>query len=323
MTALQPLSNYARFATSDVDQAREEVARVFCDHQLNPRSRRPQLGAWQNMARLSSMAVGAMGYGADVDIDPGALGDFYLLMLPYAGSASIQHGAEHTNVSSACGSILSPEDATLMQWSADCAKRMVRIDRQALEQQLSILLGGAPVQGVRFDLAMPLGGRTEQWWRMLNLLIEKLEEPGAAASSLATSLHESLLIVSLLECQPHTHTARLGVHQHPLAPKHVRRVEAYIEEHADEPLTIGDLVAVSGVSVRALFDGFRRFRDTSPLAYLRAVRLAKVRQQLLQAGQDKSVTTIASQWGFCQLGRFAAQYKATFGESPSETLRRS
>jgi AraC-like DNA-binding protein len=100
------------------------------------------------------------------------------------------------------------------------------------------------------------------------------------------------------------------------------RTAAPTEQHADQPLTVGDLIAVSGVSARALFDGFRRFRDASPLAYLRKVRLARVRQQLLEANQDETVSTVATQWGFYQLGRFAALYRATYGEAPSQTLRR-
>lgn len=322
MVLQQPLSRYARFATSDVDEARQEVSRVFCDHQLRPRRRSARLGAWQNMARLGNMAVGAMSYGAEVEIDPGSLGDFYLVMLPYEGSAAIQHGRKQAEVHPACGSVLNPEDPTLMQWSADCSKLMLRVDRQALERQLSGMLGGAPVPDIRFELSMPLSGQASQWWRMLQLLVDSLEGPGAAPNPLATSLHESLLLVSLLDCQPHNHTSRLGTRRQSIAPRHVRQVEAYIEDNADKPLTMGDLIEVSGVSARALFDGFRRFRDTSPLAHLRSVRLERVRQQLLEAGETETVTTVATQWGFYQLGRFAAQYKARFGEAPSETLRR-
>jgi len=318
---LRPLSNFALFSTAFVDEAREEVAKVFCDHRLEPRRRVSRLGAWQNMARLSNMAVTAMGYGADVEIDPGAFGNFYLLMLPYAGSALVQHGKQQADVNVHAAGVLSPDERTLMQWDADCSNVIVRIDRGALERQLSIMLGGAPVSNLRFDLSMPQNEGTGHWWRMLNLLVESLERGGATSNSLATSLHESLLLVTLLGCQNNTYTARLGTHQQPLAPRHVRRVEAYIDENADKPLTISDLVVVSGVSARALFDGFRHFRDTSPLAYLRSVRLERVRDQLLCAGEDDSVTKVATQWGFNQLGRFAAQYKATYGESPSETLR--
>jgi AraC-like DNA-binding protein len=35
------------------------------------------------------------------------------------------------------------------------------------------------------------------------------------------------------------------------------------------------------------------------------------------------VTEIAVQWGFLQLGSFAARYRERFGESPSQTLKRA
>lgn len=323
MTALkQPLSRYARFATSEVDEARQEVARVLCDHRLRPLSRGRTLDAWQNMVGLGSLTVGAMGYGADVEIEPGTFGDFYLLTMPLSGGASIQHGRQQAEVNTEIAGVFNPEDATRMQWSADCSQLLVRIDRDALEKQLSNMLGGAPVSDIRFDLAMPMAGGAARWWRMLNVLIDSLEMQDVMPNSLATSLHESLLLVSLLNCQPNAYSERMDRPHQPIAPRHVRKVEEYIEQYADMPLTLGDLVEVSGVSARALFDGFRRFRDTSPLAYLRGVRLARVRQQLLDADQNETVTTVATQWGFYQLGRFAAQYKAAFGEAPSETLRR-
>jgi AraC-like DNA-binding protein len=268
------------------------------------------------------MAVGVMGYGTEVEIVPVVFGGFYLLLLPYAGSASIRHGRQQAEMSIACGSVLSPDDPTVMQWSANCSPRMVQIDRQALERQLSVMLGGVVVPTIQFDLAMNVTGRTGQWWQMFGLLLESLEGMGANQNTLATSLHESLLLVTLLNCQNNSYSERLNKPQKSIAPRHVRQVEAYIDANADKPLTIADLVEVSGVSARAMFDGFRRFRETSPLAHLRSVRLAKARQQLLTASQFDTVTAVATQWGFYQLGRFSAQYKAAYGETPSDTLRR-
>lgn len=322
MAPERPLARYARFATTAVDEAREQVAEVYCDHRLDLLGGARRLGAWQNMARLGSVSVGAMSYGADVEVVPGRLGDFYLLMLPYAGTADVRHGEQHAAATDRCGTVLNPDAPTRMSWSADCDKIMVRIDRRALENQLSAMLGGAPVKRLAFDLATPLNGGMARWWRAVGLLIEDLDASPHACRSLAASLHESLLLVSLLEHQPNNYSDRLSARCAAIAPRHVRNVEAYVEANADKPLTIDDLVAVSGVSSRALFEGFRRFRGISPLAYVRTIRMRMVREQLLNPRDADTVTSIATQWGFYQLGRFATQYRQMFGETPSQTLRR-
>jgi len=80
---------------------------------------------------------------------------------------------------------------------------------------------------------------------------------------------------------------------------------------------------VGGISTRALQTGFRRFRNTTPMTYLRAIRLELARTDLANAGSaNSSVAIVANALGFGHLGRFARDYQQRFGELPSETLRR-
>jgi transcriptional regulator GlxA family with amidase domain len=94
-----------------------------------------------------------------------------------------------------------------------------------------------------------------------------------------------------------------------------------IRAHADTPITIGALADAAGVSARTLFEGFRRFRGTTPMAQLKAVRLVRAYEEL-RMSPDESVTDVSVKWGFVHLGRFARAYRRRFGELPSETLRR-
>jgi len=68
---------------------------------------------------------------------------------------------------------------------------------------------------------------------------------------------------------------------------------------------------------------FRRHLDTTPMAYLRAVRLAGARRDLLAAdpGDGTTVTAAATRWGFAHQGRFGATYRRAYSESPGRTLR--
>jgi AraC-like DNA-binding protein len=109
----------------------------------------------------------------------------------------------------------------------------------------------------------------------------------------------------------------------PAAPRHVIRAEELIRAHPEQPITIGDLTVASGVSAQALYEGFRRFRATTPTTMLRMVRLERIRAELKSAAPDEKITDIAYKWGIAHLGRFAAEYRARFGELPSETLRRA
>jgi transcriptional regulator GlxA family with amidase domain len=108
------------------------------------------------------------------------------------------------------------------------------------------------------------------------------------------------------------------------APRAIRMAVEIIEEEADLPLTLSSIAERSYVSVRSLQQGFRRYLETSPMAYLREVRLRRAHQMLLRS--DPSAVTVASiayQWGFSNLGRFAAAHVGRYGETPTETLRRN
>jgi transcriptional regulator GlxA family with amidase domain len=123
--------------------------------------------------------------------------------------------------------------------------------------------------------------------------------------------------------QPHNHLPIVhGVDRD--TPRTVREAIALIEDRAHEPISVHDVAAAVGVSVRALQAGFRRTADTSPTAYLRDVRLRRIHAALRAADPSaSSVTRVASDWQMFHAGRFAAQYLARFGEKPSETLYRS
>jgi AraC family transcriptional regulator, ethanolamine operon transcriptional activator len=93
----------------------------------------------------------------------------------------------------------------------------------------------------------------------------------------------------------------------------------YIEDHASNPPSIEEICHASGVSWRTLNYAFRERFDLTPKQYLQAVRLNKVRRELLRRGSEGAISTIAAEWGFWHMGQFAKDYRRQFGELPSET----
>ena len=102
-----------------------------------------------------------------------------------------------------------------------------------------------------------------------------------------------------------------------------RAVEA-IHRLTPEPPTIDALAAHAGVSERTLRYVFEEEFGLSPKRYLQRVRLGAVRRRLAgyDGPQPATVAAAAHDLGFWHMGQLAADYRAMFGELPSETLRR-
>jgi transcriptional regulator GlxA family with amidase domain len=77
------------------------------------------------------------------------------------------------------------------------------------------------------------------------------------------------------------------------------------------------------VSPRAVQLAFRPHLDTTPMAYLRRVRLRLAHRELLDADPaTSSVSAVAARWGFLNPSHFATLYRREFGRTPSRTLGR-
>ena len=101
----------------------------------------------------------------------------------------------------------------------------------------------------------------------------------------------------------------------------VEQAEAFLNAHRGDPVPIEYLCRVTGVSERTLRNAFHDVRGMSPKRFMLRARLDQVHRALQSRQAARTVTNVATEHGFFELGRFAGQYKAAFGVSPSETLR--
>ncbi len=104
----------------------------------------------------------------------------------------------------------------------------------------------------------------------------------------------------------------------------VREATDYAMTHTSEPITVADLCQKLNISRRMLNYCFQDALDINPVHYLRSLRLNGVRRALRDPdGSGQQIRDIAAKWGFWHLPRFAAEYRALFGELPSDTLRQT
>jgi AraC-like DNA-binding protein len=104
----------------------------------------------------------------------------------------------------------------------------------------------------------------------------------------------------------------------------LRRFEDVIRANPGEPLYLSQLCAATGVSARTLLAICHEHLNMGPKRYLVLRRMHLAHRALLMADSAKTtVTEIATDFGFWELGRFSVAYHSLFGETPSSSLRRT
>jgi transcriptional regulator GlxA family with amidase domain len=106
-------------------------------------------------------------------------------------------------------------------------------------------------------------------------------------------------------------------------PTTLTRAIAFIDANPDLDIGVVDIARAAHVTVRAVQLAFRRHLDTTPMAYLRRVRLDRAHEQLRAASPDDgtTITQVAARWGYPDPSRFTARYRRAYGQPPSHTLR--
>jgi AraC-like DNA-binding protein len=102
------------------------------------------------------------------------------------------------------------------------------------------------------------------------------------------------------------------------------RFEEFLEANPDRPIYLVEICAALAVSERTLRGYCEEHLGMGPIRYLALRRMHLVRRELMRADpSETTVTKIATDHGFWELGRFSVTYGALFGEAPSRTLHRS
>jgi AraC-like DNA-binding protein len=318
-----PLSRFAAVDTRSPDDARDAIGRIFCPHFLNPVGRNPTaFHARHHTAGQMGYSVNFVAYGSTVEIDPGELSRFFLLQLPIRGSATVRCGTVSADVGAGLrASILSPTLGTRMVWNEGCEKLIVLIDREALEEQFASLTHRHS-RTIEFDTGVDLGGAAGRaLWQHVELMLGAAENGALVPDAYRLLLRDGMttLMLSGLGNSEMRHLETPA----PMAdPRAVCQAQAFMEANAGRAVSMAEIAAASGVSLRSLQNAYGRSRHMTLGEGLLTLRLESFHAALKARDGASSVAEAAFDAGFGHLGRAAAAYRKRYGEMPSETLRR-
>ncbi|SFH48964.1 AraC-type DNA-binding protein [Palleronia marisminoris] len=278
-------------------------------------------------ARVDSLDLAFIAdrYAAALSIAGNGLPDYCLTLVRKGGLVCTGlPGADDLRVGPDTGLIYRGQPGTTLTASGSHERFAIWIPAAMLRTRLSALLGEPVLDDIEF---VPLfewdAPATKSLRGLVSMLVDEFcEARGVLSLEVAARSFVDLFLYTLLRSVPHRHSHLLDRPASPVLPATVRRAEAYIAAHLEDPIALHEVAVAAGCSVRSLQAAFQRFREATPLQVIHAARLRAARAALLDALPGTTVTTVAMRYGFTNPGRFAGRFKRTYGVSPAELLRR-
>jgi AraC family ethanolamine operon transcriptional activator len=244
----------------------------------------------------------------------------YALCLPVSDPAGVY--VNHRPLRRRAISVLRPQQEFQLYRAARFRPLVLYLDAALIERQCAARFGRPlpQVTGVTQTLSssaasVAFARRTaqicDQFARCPNSLRAMLARPGGADRLAAQIVDDVLDFVS-----PPEPARGWSARQ-----RTVNRAWEIVED--DDVVTVSELCARMEMAIRTLDDAFRACLGVAPKRFLLAMRLNKARRRLRRPDDRTTVTDAATAFGFFHFGHFGRQYRALFGEPPSQTLRRT
>ena len=310
------------FETSDLDAAEHFLSSLYTTMRISARGRgrgmRLEQTAVAPMVRLDHITF-AMSLDT-AGTAPGAV----IVSRVTAGTARYDSGTGERAYRSGDLFLLAQPDRPCTATTEDAEFEAAVLD-PALLSLVADAAPGRSQQPVRLTGYDPVSRQAARQWTSTYAYVRDivLASNGLTAEQplLTGAVARLLAAVTLATFPNNAQDDPTGQDRHDSHDATLRRAVAFIDDNAHLDITVADIAAAASVSVRAVQSAFRRHLDTTPLAYLRRVRLHHARQDLLSADPARvTVTDIAYRWGFPSPSRFAAYYREVYGTSPAHTL---
>lgn len=277
-----------------------------------------------NASPSANVSFGYLEYGTDVTVRLGLGIEHYTVALPLRGRQALSRAGMRFLSEHDKAIVLSPGLDFTVDIERDCRSLFITINRRLMELELRRLLGRSPSRSLVFETGMPTNtSHAASWWRAAEYYLREVLTEGSILSHPSVGAELELnLVRALLITHRNNYSDEISRNISEMVPEYLQRAKRYIEENYQENIRLDSIRRAAGVTSVKLCSGFKEFSGTTPMGYLKQIRLDKARELLMKGCSRKNVSSIALDVGFSHLGRFSIEYKNAFSESPTDTVAR-
>lgn len=312
-----------RIVEADADEMSEHYARTLSPAKVEPLKPRQRISVEDRHYSAGRYSVWNGRCHSGMKVALASAPDAYVLYIPTSGAMEIDVGRHRVISTPTTGFLGDMSHFEKLVLHEDRSHIGMAFEKSAMIQQLSELLDGPVTDNVEFsgtiDLTTVKGARLAALGNLVWTCLD-VDDADHLSAAAIERLFQTMMIV-LLEVVPNNYWPRLTRPVSPAVPRRLKRAIEYMYANVSRSITVADIAREAGTSVRALQASFQQFKDTTPLNYLRTIRLEGARKALADDTTSLPVADIARSWGFSHMGRFAAAYHQAFGETPSETAK--
>ena len=321
-----PLSFSPIAATSSIGETEALFQNQLVTSHIMKANNASAFGVEMNGVTIGNSTLSFIRHRADYDIDCGDIDSAGSIIFGYGCGrpSSTSFNGQSFNVIDH-GSIITRHAKVTHRRASDSCEIVLKGSAAAVENTLQSLLDRHLSRQLVFErnlmMQSPIGVHARSTF---SYIMDSLDtNPELLENPLVVANFEDLLLGIILSL-PNNYSEELrNPGRLSTAPSVVTRAEAFIQSRANTPITMSDVFAHVGCSRNTLFNNFRRFRGYTPWEFLTTIRLKLAHQQLINATEADSVTSIAHSFGFSHMSRFSQMYRKRYGEKPSETMGRS
>lgn len=319
------LPSIQNFSTGDVDEYMMILRQYYAPAIAKPAGSTP-FDLKSKAVFTGGLCFSRTTWSSETEIEFETVFDGYALSMPMTGGMlACQSGGKSIVAGQGRGLMLDSRSTIKATFGENTNLDRISVSMEEMHGRLAALIDKPVLRRIQFSPHVDLENSLSTLAvSLLNFIHTGLEGPAPllAYPAALTSLREAVLNL-MLEGIPHNYSERLTKDAKLPSPGSVKRAMEYMAENASQPLRLVDIANAAGVSIRSLQYGFAQFRGTTPMAYLRLIRLNGVRAELSLGRAGTKVANVAHSWGFFHLSSFAYFYVRQFGETPSMTLKKA